>query len=186
MFVGESCTGPAYRIRDGFDGFVLADHPLVEGSLHVKKLLLLALQHLAHGDARPAGHDLCDIFGGHGLCHDRVFDSRLLLKERIYLLLGLGHLAVTQLRDLAIVAFALRDFGLMAKVLELLTGRLYLTENAFLFVPALPELSPLGLLVGEVLVYLLALERHTLALDSLLLDLELADGAVELCDRLRH
>ena len=39
--------------RDGLDGLVLADDPLVQPVLHVDELGLLALQQPGHGDARP-------------------------------------------------------------------------------------------------------------------------------------
>ena len=55
----------------------------------------------------------------------------------------------------------------------------------FSSVPALREGVPLGLRLLELLLDLLALEAHALALDGLLLDLELADLAVQDVDGLR-
>ena len=95
----------------GAFGFLLTDDALVQFLLEVEQLLLLALQHTVHGDARPAGHDLGDVLGRDGFRDDRVLDGGLFGGELFDALLRLGELAVADLRDLAVVAGALRNFA---------------------------------------------------------------------------
>ena len=63
----EARTRPAYRLRHGLDGVVLADHPLVQLVFHAEELGGLFLRELVHGDARPHREDL-----GDGLFRDLV------------------------------------------------------------------------------------------------------------------
>jgi hypothetical protein len=57
----EPGTRPADGVRQGMDGLVLADDPLVEPLFHAEQLLGLGFEHLADGDARPLGHDFGDV-----------------------------------------------------------------------------------------------------------------------------
>ena len=59
----EPRTASADGVRDGVDRLGLPDDALLEFALHLEQLLLLRLQHLAHGDARRAADDVGDVFG---------------------------------------------------------------------------------------------------------------------------
>ena len=184
MFVRQARTAAANRIRNGPYRFVLAHDPLVEGRFHIQELILLALEHLAHGDTGPASHNLRDVFRGHGLGHERILHGRLAQEQFVDLLLRLSDLAVAQLGHLSVVAFALGDLGLMAEVFELLAGGLDVAQDRFFLVPAFAKGSTFGLLVRKLLLDFFAFQRRPLALYRLALDLELTDRAVKLGYRL--
>ena len=57
---------------DGAHGCRLTDDTFGERLLHVKKLLLLAFEHLVDGHAGPTRHDLGDVVGSHRLTGRRV------------------------------------------------------------------------------------------------------------------
>ena len=65
----KSGTRTAHRIGDGCDGFVLANHTLMQFLFEVQQFFALTLHHAVDGDARPAGDHLGDIVGGHLLTH---------------------------------------------------------------------------------------------------------------------
>ena len=50
----QSGTAPPYGICHSLDGLVLTDDTLVKFVFQVEQLLAFTLQHLAHGDSRPA------------------------------------------------------------------------------------------------------------------------------------
>ena len=61
---------------DGFrhfgDGFILANHALVEDILQVQQLLALALHQAGDGDARPTLDDAGNLFFGHLIAQQAV------------------------------------------------------------------------------------------------------------------
>src|SRR6185295_9167849 len=63
--IGESGAGPANGLRDGLDGLVLADDPLVQPLLELKEPVALFLRQLRDRDARSPRDDLGDVFHRH-------------------------------------------------------------------------------------------------------------------------
>ena len=61
----KACAGPADRPAHGFHRFILADHPLMQNTLHIEQAFRFLFLQLVHGDSRPAGDDLGDIFRRH-------------------------------------------------------------------------------------------------------------------------
>ena len=116
----------------------------------------------------------------------RILDTCLPGRQFIYLLLGLGHLAVSDLGDLAIVARPLGILGLYPVVLNLLPCLLQSGKYRLLFLPLLHQHIPLRIERLQVFVDLVHLHGHTLPLDGLALYLQLADPAVQVIDRFRH
>ena len=153
---------------------------------HPQELVLLALEHAVHRDARPAGDDLRDVFRIDSLVDDGVLDRCLARGQFVDAFLGGGHLAVAQLGDLSIVARALGLRRLVAVVLDLLAGALQVVQDAFLFFPALHQVRAFRLQFLQAGLDLVHLQRDALALDGLLLDLQLLYLGVEDVDRLRH
>ena len=79
--------------------------------LHTKKLLPFALEHPAYRYAGPFSHDLRNILRSDCLRDDWVLYRSLAGGKLIDLLLRLGHLAITDLRNLSIIA---GPFGIMS------------------------------------------------------------------------
>ena len=174
------------RIRHRLDGRILADHPFVQGFFHPQQFLLLAFQHPLDRDAGPFGHDFCNIFRGNRFCDNRILNLGLLGRQVVDPFAELGHPAVTQLCDLAVITGALGRLRLDLVILQLLAGLLQVVQDSFLLIPPLHQGIPLGAEIGELLLNLLELQAHALAFDGLLLDLQLADLGIEVVDRFRH
>ena len=141
--VVQACTRTAHGIRDGRDGLLLSDNPLVQLLLHVQKLLALRGEHARYGDSRPARHHLGDI-----LRIDLLLDHRtagrsefVLLLEGRNLLLGLLDLAVADLGDLAVIALALGLLGLDLQLLDPVLVGLDLLQQVALPLPLGPHLG---------------------------------------------
>ena len=154
--------------------------------LHAKKLLSFALKHPAYRYAGPFSHNLRNILGSDSLCDDRVLYRSLTRGKLIYLLLRLGHLAITDLRNLSIVASPLGIMSLDLIILHHLSLPLEIRKDAFLLVPAPAQIVTLRIQGLEFLLDLIHLERYAFTLDGLTLDLELTDPAVKFSYRLRH
>ncbi len=155
MLVGESGAVAPYGIGYGLDGLVLTHDPLVEFALHPQKFFLLAFQHSIDRNAGPTGHNLGDVLWGDRLGDDRILDGCLLGAEFLHLLLGFGHLAIADLRHLAIVTGPLGYSRVALVVLDVLAEVVELCDDAFLLVPALGEGIPVLLAFLQFLVKLL-------------------------------
>ena len=108
--------------------------------------MTLTLEHLAHGDSRPATHHIGDI-----VCCHLLLDEGSPTLLTMQLLLGSGNLclhllesAIAYLGHTAIVAFALSAFGLHLELLYELLLLLYLIDESLLGLPLLRELTLLG------------------------------------------
>ncbi len=64
--------GGANALADGGQGVVLSDHALTQVILQLENRLDLVLEHLADGDAGPAGNDFADDLGVHADPHQRL------------------------------------------------------------------------------------------------------------------
>ena len=186
LLVRKARAVAADGVGHGLNGPILTDYPLVQLGLHAQQLLLLALEHPLHGNTRPLRHDLGDVLRSNRLGNNRFLDGGSLRGEVVDGLLRRDHLAVAELRDLAVVARTLGRGRLDLVVLHLLAGRLQPGEDVLLLVPALHQLVALRIQLLQLGFQFLHLQGHALALDGLLLDLLLADGAVQVVDGLRH
>ena len=96
----------------------------MQALLHVDQLFGLALHQAAHGDARPAGHDLRHVVGVDlGLEeHRTVAVATLAFRcfELLDLFFELRDLAVAKLRGTLQVGFPLRSLGLEVGLVEAL------------------------------------------------------------------
>ena len=189
--VGEAGPRPPDRVRDRAHGVVLADHALVQHVLEADELLHLALHEARHRDAGPLGDDLGDV-----LLVDLLLEHLLLALElvelarlRLDLLLELAHRAVAKLGGPLEVTLALGALGLGARAFELLLEVTDLGDGALLVLPVSDHGRPLLGQLGE-----LDLDRLQALLGDLvrllrqrrLLDLELADAALDDVDLDRH
>ena len=186
VFVGQSRTASAHGIGHGTDCLVLSDYPLMQRLFHMEQLGSFTLKHPSDRDTRPAGNHLRNIFRSNGLGDDRVLDFSLLGLELFHPVLELGHLAVSQLRHFAVVAFPFGNLGLLTRFLDLLAAALQLGKNGVLVFPTLTQFGALVLEFLELIVYFLQLQGSAFAFDSFLLDFQLADTAVQLGNRLRY
>ena len=186
LLIGQARTAPADCIRNRLDSLFLAYDPLVKFILDTEQLLLLALEHLCHRDTRPLGHDFGDVLRGDRLGNDRILDGCLPCRKLVDSLLSLGQTPVSYFRNLAVVAGPLRSRSLNLVILHLLAGFLEPGQYILLVVPLLHQSFPDSQFVGQFLLNLLGLQGRSLSLDCLLLDFELADVAVQFCDRLRN
>ena len=66
-WVFQTRAGAPDGIRDGMDGFILADDALVQALFHVQQFIGFALHHLAERDAGPLVHHLGNIIHIHHL-----------------------------------------------------------------------------------------------------------------------
>jgi hypothetical protein len=107
--VAEAGARAANRVGHGAQRVFLADDALRELLLEAQELLHLALEHLAHRDARPLRDHAGDVLFGHLFLEVALLG--LHLRERgahgLELLLQLGDLAVVDLRGLAEIAGSL-------------------------------------------------------------------------------
>ena len=175
----QAGTAAAHGVGHGADGLVLPDDALVELVLKVNELFALALQHAAHGDARPAANDVGNVVGRHLLAHHGCAALSLLqlVLDAVNLVLQGTHAAVAYLGHAAIVALALGPLGLEAELLDLLLVLLYLAHELAFALPLGPQVFLLFGQSGNLLVELFELGLVVLALDGLALDLELAQAA---------
>ena len=115
------------RVGDQPDGFVLADHPLVEDLVQAEQLVALALLEAGDRDPGPGRDDLGDLFLDDHLAQQ----PPLALLGGQLLLLGLeppfefGQPAVAQLGGPVEVIGALGLLGLVADLLQLLAQLLH-------------------------------------------------------------
>ena len=185
LLIGKAGTRAADGVGHGLDGLVLAHHSLVQLAFHSQELFLFALKHPVHGDACPAGNNLGNILGGHGLGDDGVLDGGHLLAQLFKALLGAGKFAVAKLGHLAVVAGALGYGRVALVVVYLLAQVVHFGYDFLLFFPALHQLVALCVQFCEFCLYLLHFQGNAFALDGLLLYLQLADPGVEVVYRLR-
>ena len=107
----------AQRVRNGGDGLLLADHPLVQALLHANQLRGLALEQAIDRDARPAARRSAR-------CRPRrplpsPSGSRRSIAVALgELLLERGDLAVADLGDTLQVALALGALGLHPQLVD--------------------------------------------------------------------
>ena len=124
--------------------------------LKVQQLVLLALHHPCHGNARPAAHHLGDVVGGH-LFTDHGLGSLLRVQLLLYggnvVVQGL-HLAISDFGHLSVVALTLGTVSLEFEVLQLLFVLLNPVHEGALAVPLGTELVLLVTQFGNVLVQL--------------------------------
>ena len=184
----ETGTAAADSIGDGGDSLVLADDTLVEFLLEVEQLLALALQHLAHGDTRPARNHIGDIVAinlllDHG--GTALHGVELLLNLFDFLLL-LFDFAVADFGYFAVVALALGFVGFKFQVLDINLILLNLVDLLLFALPLSLLLRFLFLEVSDFLVQLGELLLVILTLDGLALNLQLLDTAGNLVQGFRH
>ena len=186
LLVLQPGTASAHCIGHCPYGLVLTHYPLVQHVLHMQQLGLLALQHTGYRYAGPLGHYLGYVLRLHRLVDQRVGIGRLLSSKLVYLLLGRGYLAVTQLSHAAVIAAALRLVGLEPVLLDIRTLLGDTGQQVLLHLPPAVKLVELllGLLDGSL--YLVQLGRTALTLDGLTLNLQLPYLTVQLVDGVRH
>ena len=146
--------------------------------LHAQELVLLALQHLVDGHARPARDDLRDVVRRHGLLDHAASCPRPPPPRE--LLLELRDDGIGQLARALVLAAALGVDELVARVVELLLELGRAAELVLLRLPAAGQLGRALLEVGELLLEPrepVARGLVGLLLERLLLDLELNDRA---------
>ncbi len=181
----------AHGRGDHVQGVVLADDPAPQVVLHVEQLVLLAFEHLVHGDAGPLRDDLGDLLGGdllgeHGAFLLQRVERLLLLLE---VLLQLHQRSVPDLGGALEVALALRALQLGVQRFALLLELAQLRDGALLVLPAGLHAVAAVVEVGDLL---LDPDQPVLAggvgllLEGLPLDLELHELALELIQLLGH
>ena len=167
----------------------MSDDPLVQGLFEVQQFFALGFEHTGDGDASPAGDNLGDV-----LAIDLLLDEHLGVGLHVHqplieaLQFGLhgGDLSVTDLGYLGVVAGPLLAHGLVFQFLDALLGLLDAEYHLALAFPLGAQFVAALFEVGEVLVDALDLRLVGLPLDSLALDLELADAALDLVEFLGH
>ena len=58
----DTCAGAEDSLADNFNRLILTDNALMQSIFKVQKFFALARQHLCKRNARPAAHNLCNIF----------------------------------------------------------------------------------------------------------------------------
>src|ERR1044072_4733308 len=142
----RASAGATQSVGHGHDGLVLADHALVQASLHVDELLGLALEEAGDRDAGPAPDDRGDV-----VLVDLLLDHRLELGLLALRELGLEsrQLAVANLGDPLQVALSLGALGLHPQVVDLLGDLLDTVERFLLLRPARRPLVSMRLRIGK-------------------------------------
>ena len=87
----------------------------------MQKLVLFALKHPLNRDAGPARNNLCNILWVNLLINKWVLIGSLLCLQSLYLLLHFNHLAITDLRNLTVIAVTLSLICLKLECLNLLS-----------------------------------------------------------------
>ena len=177
-----------HSVCNGADGLVLTYDAPMQLVLQMQQFLALALQHLAHRDARPAGDDVRDVLAVHLL-----FDHGRGALHLVQLTLDVGVLfffrldpPVANLGYLAVVALALGAVGLVLQRLDVNAVLLDAVDQLLLALPAGLLLLLVLLEVSDLAAELLQLRLIVFALDGLTLDLELGDAARHLVERLGY
>ena len=141
----QTCTAPTNRIADSLDRLILTDDPLVQLFFEMQQLVALRLHHLRYRNIRPAGYYFGDIvFIDFLLNQCLVTDSVQGLLRILDIRLGCRDLAVSYLRNLAVVTFALGYFRLPFQALNTCFLVLDRCHVAFLLVPTRIELFALS------------------------------------------
>src|ERR1700730_14322967 len=121
----EARPSPPDRLRDGLDGLVLADHPLVQLCLHPQQAGRLFLDESGERDAGPRRHDGGDVLLGHlgdGLAQPvtpGLLLERVLLLELLLLLAESGRGLVVLLGD-RVLLLGLQPLDLLLELLQLI------------------------------------------------------------------
>ncbi len=186
LLVGKSCAVAAHCIGHCANSFILADDTLVQLAFHAQQLVFFAFQHTFDGDAGPLGHHLGNVFRRNGLGDKRFFDGLGLGGELVDALLGVAHLAVANLRHLAVVAAPFGRCRLLPQVFHLLTGPLQAPQDILLLTPALHQHIALALELLQLGLQLFKLDGYAFALNRFTLNFFLPYCAVQLVYRLRH
>ena len=130
----------------------------MEFCLHAQKLLAFALEHPLDRYACPLRNNLSDILRRNRLRDDRILDLGETGSQRIDLLLRLSHLAIADLRHLAVIADPLGIMSLNLVILHLLTLGLQLGNDSLFLVPPLAKFVALGRNFLKLSLYLVGLE----------------------------
>ena len=159
--------------------------------LQLEEPLLLRLEHLGYGNARPLRHDLRDVLRVDLLLQvlPLLLDLGEPLLERLDFLLGRGHAPVTDLGSLLEITAARRLLGLRPQLLELGLLRLNLLDGILLGGPLrLHRVRPLAQLGHFVLDLLAPLFGGLVLLlgQRGQLDFELCNLALDFIDLLRQ
>src|SRR5690606_9834069 len=179
--IGETRTRAPYRVGNGGNRLVLANHPLLHLVFHREQLFLLALQHLRDRDAGPLRYDLRNLFLGYVVAQQRRLPV-LRLHGRLQLLLQLGNASVLQLRHAREVACAVRRFQLEPRALQFLLDVRRALHRGLLGLPYLLEIRVLLLEILQLFFDVgqpFARRFVRLLRQGLALDLELDDAALE-------
>ena len=184
----QAGTATAHGVGHGRDGFVLADDTLVELFLQMEQFLLLALQHLADGYARPARYDVGYVFSVYFLFYHGVVALHLvqLLLGFLDFLVQRLELAVAYFGHPSVVAFAFGLVGFELQVFDFHLVLLYLVDQRLLALPLGLVGAFLLFQLGQFLAYLLQLGLVVLALDGFALDFELLDFTRNLVELFGH
>ena len=152
--------------------------------LHTEQLFTLTFQHSLYRNTCPLSNHLCNIFRSNRFCDDRILDFRLTHSQFVNLLLRLGHLAISDLRNPAIIACTFSIMSLYLIILHLLTLLLQLRKDTLLLFPALPKRITLCIQLLQFSLDLVHLHGNTFPANSLPFNLQLPDPAIKLCYRL--
>ena len=184
----QSRTAAPHGIAHGLYGFVLPDDPFVEFLFQMEQLLALALQHLAHGYARPTAYHIGDVFRGHFLFNHRVCALRVLqlVLYPVDFVLQCLELAVADFGHLAIVAFAFGPFGLELQLLDLLFVLLDFVHQSAFGLPFGLVAAFLFFLFGNLLAQLFQFGLVVFPFDGLALDFQLFQPAFDFVQFLRY
>ena len=183
----QSRAASAHRIADSLYGIILPYDTFVQLLLKVQQLVLLALHHPCHGNARPAAHHLGDVVRRNLLAHHLASTLRIDLRLHLAdVVLQFFQLTVAYLRHLAIVTLALRLVGLKAQTLHLLLVLLYLIDEVLLLHPLGAQLQLLVLQHRDGLVQLRELLFVVLTFYGLTLYLQLFQVTLQLVQLLWH
>ncbi len=154
----------------------------------MEELVLLALEHLRHGDAGPLRDDFGDLLVGDLVAQQLVAAFVLGLERLLEPALELRNLAVLELGHAAEIGRAPRLLELRFRALELLLDVRLALHGRLLRLPDLLEVRELALELLDLLLEVAApaLRRFVgLLLQCLALDLELDQPAVEAVHLLR-
>ena len=180
----------AHRIGHGGHRFILADHSLVQTTLHPDQLLPFALQHSAHRDARPRGHYAGDIVLGHFLAEQAT--PVLFMNRRLgccQFLFQLRNAPVLNLCGHRQIARALGRFLIAPRRVDLAVDDARRIDRRLLVPPLALELRRAFLQVGQLLLQMrqsLARRMVLFLLECGLLNLQLQNLAFQLINLHRH
>ena len=147
----QPCPASTHGVGNGADRFFLPDDTPVQLVFEVQQFVALALHHFADGDARPARHDVGDIFAVYLLLDHRrstLHLAQLRLDSCVLFFLGFD-LTVAYLGHLPVIAFALGTLSLIFQRLDVDLVLLNPVDQILFALPASQLLFLVFLQVGD-------------------------------------